>query len=60
MVTTMFGEPGAKDISKQLTEQINEYASNKPFVIQIHKMTGNDTGANTLTHVRFVEKSNIN
>jgi len=39
---------------------MNEYASNKPFAIQIYKMTDSDTDANTLTHVRFSEKGNIN
>jgi len=47
-------------VAKQLNEKINECASNKPFAIQIYKMTDSDTDANTLTHVRFAEKGKIN
>jgi hypothetical protein len=47
-------------VEKQLNEQITEYASNKPFAIQIHMMTEIDMDANKLIQVRFTEKGNIN
>ena len=47
-------------VAKELNVRINDYSSNKPFAIQIYKMTERDTDVNTLTSVRFDEKGNVN
>lgn len=47
-------------VAMHLNEQITACSRNKPFAIEIYKITDSDTDANILTHVKFAETGNIN